>query len=248
MGGPERARVGVVIQVRMRSTRLPGKALMDLAGRPLIERLLRRVRASRLPLAAVVATSTADGDDAIAGLATRLHAPVVRGPERDLLARLAAACDAHRLEAFVRVTGDNPLTDPDGVDALVTAWQAAPCDYLTSVHPEGYALGTGAELITRVALAHAEAGLPAPEWRERVTTWIRTSGRFDCRRVSAPPACRAADCFLTVDWPEDVEVLRHVYRRFDGRDDVPLPEILAFLRRAPEVRALNAHRHTAPVD
>jgi spore coat polysaccharide biosynthesis protein SpsF (cytidylyltransferase family) len=240
--------VGVVIQTRMGSTRLPGKALVDLAGLPLIERLVRRVAASRLPLGMLVATSVAAADDAIVAMAARLRVPVVRGPEQDLLARLSAACDFHRLEAFVRVTGDNPLTDPDGVDALVEAWRAAPCDYLSTVHPDGYALGTGAELITRAALARAEAALTALEWRARVTTWIRTSGRFECRRVSAPPACRASDCFLTVDWPEDVEVLSHVYRRFDGRDDVPLPEILAFLRERPEVRALNAHRHVPPTD
>lgn len=243
MGWPEGARIGVVIQARMSSTRLPGKALVDLAGRPLLERLWRRLTACRLPATAVVATSITPADEAIVALARRLGAPLVRGPEQDVLARLLAACDRHELVAFVRVTGDNPLTDPGGVDALIAAWRQKPCDYLHTVHRDGYPLGAGAELLTRDALVSAATVLSTAAARERVTTWIRTSGRFECRRLDAPAACRAADCFLTVDWPDDVEVLRRVYARFAGHDDVLLPDILGFLRTAPEVRALNAHRH-----
>jgi spore coat polysaccharide biosynthesis protein SpsF len=248
MERPDTAQVGVVIQARMGSTRLPGKALADLAGRPLLERLWRRLRMCRLPAVAVVATSTAAADDAIAALGAGLGAAVVRGPEQDVLTRLLGACAAHRLDALVRVTGDNPLTDPAGVDALIASWREQPCDYLTTVHSEGYVLGTGAELVTRAALIRAQSLLPPGEWRERVTSWIRTASGFECRRLPAPPACRAAECFLTVDWPEDLDVLRHVYRALDGRDDVPLPDILTFLRGAPRIRALNAHRHGPPGD
>src|SRR6476660_5444669 len=107
-------RVGVVIQARISSGRLPGKALADVAGKPLLRRLYDRMRTCRRADEVVVATSDRPADDVIARACADWAAPVHRGPEQDLTTRLLGAARSIDVSAIVRVTGDNPLTDPGG--------------------------------------------------------------------------------------------------------------------------------------
>src|SRR5690348_17614017 len=103
----------------MGSTRLPGKALVPICGQPLLQRLCNRMALCRTAQEVIVATSDRLRDDAIEECCARWRVKVFRGPEQDLTARLLGAADAFGLSDFVRVTGDNPLTDPEGVDALM---------------------------------------------------------------------------------------------------------------------------------
>src|SRR2546429_6612970 len=113
-------RFGIVVQARLNSSRLPRKALHPIRGKSLLYRLCDRMTQSREAQTLLVATSDQPQDKEIQDACRARGIPVFRGSERDLTSRLLGAAQAHNLTAFVRVTGDNPLTDPEGIDELIS--------------------------------------------------------------------------------------------------------------------------------
>src|SRR6185437_11981074 len=105
---PNDRRVGILVQARMGSTRLPGKALAPICGKPLLQRLCNRMALCRCAHEVIVATSDQPQDDVIEECCAQWGVKDFRGPGRDLTARLLGAADAFRLSEFVRVTADNP--------------------------------------------------------------------------------------------------------------------------------------------
>ncbi|WP_228489262.1 aldo/keto reductase [Raineyella fluvialis] len=164
-------RTRVVIQSRLNSSRLPGKAMMMIGGMPLIELVARR--ASRGGHEVVVATSREEYDQRITDHLTAQGIPVLRGPLDDVLARfLAATADLDDTDRVVRLTGDNPVVDADLVDELIAAVEASAWSYgridLARV-PEGL----GVEVFTAADLREAAAKATTAYDHEHVTPWIR---------------------------------------------------------------------------
>jgi spore coat polysaccharide biosynthesis protein SpsF len=238
-------RVAVVLQARISSGRLPGKALADVAGKPLLRRLYDRMRTCRRSDAVIVATSDRPADDVIAKACAEWDAPVHRGPEQDLTTRLLGAARAVRADAIVRVTGDNPLTDPAGVDDLIETFRRTGAALVHNGHRLGYPYGTGTEMIAVAAIEACDRDLVGGAERELFATHIRQQPeRFPCFKVSAPPELLRPDLFLTVDYPEDLAMVSRVFAHFGGRDDVPLRDVVRWLDREPAVATLNRHLHT----
>jgi len=238
-------RVGVVIQARISSGRLPGKALADVAGKPLLYRLYDRMRTCRRADAVIVATSDRPADDVIAEACADWGAPVHRGPEQDLTTRLLGAARSCDVSAIVRVTGDNPLTDPGGVDELIETFRRTGHAVVHNHHRLGYPYGTGTELIAVAAIEACDRELVGPAERELFATFVRQHPeRFPCTKVAAPPDVYRPELFLTVDYPEDLALVSRVFAHFGGRDDVPLRDVVAWLDREPETAAMNRHLHT----
>ncbi|MEA5153660.1 aldo/keto reductase [Raineyella sp.] len=164
-------RTRVVIQSRLNSSRLPGKAMMMIGGMPLIELVARR--AGRGGHEVVVATSREEYDQRIADHLTRRGIRVLRGSLDDVLSRFVAATeDLADTDRVVRLTGDNPIVDTELVDELIVAVEASGHSYgridLARV-PEGL----GVEVFTAADLRRAAATATAPYDHEHVTPWIR---------------------------------------------------------------------------
>jgi spore coat polysaccharide biosynthesis protein SpsF (cytidylyltransferase family) len=230
----------------MGSTRLPGKALLRLEGEPLLLRLCKHVALSRVPDTLAVATSDQPRDRAIVAACESWGIPVFCGPEYDLTARLLGAAREYRLDAVVRVTGDNPLTDPDGIDALIRAFRKHDVDMVHNVHHLGYPYGTGAELMKVAVLEWCDRTLSGTHEREYVFHYVRRSAeRFSCIKLNAPPELHRPGLFLTVDYSEDVWLARRIYQHFGGRNDMRLREIVQFLDANPEIGRVNSHLHEA---
>lgn len=161
----------VVIQSRLSSSRLPGKALMSVAGMPLVELVARR--ASRTGFTVAVATSIESYDDLIAATLGRAGIPVVRGPLDDVLARfLMATADLTDTDRVVRLTGDNPVADADLVQELIDAMDSSGAEYGRvdiDVVPEGL----GVEVFSAGLLRQAGREATSSYDREHVTPWIR---------------------------------------------------------------------------
>src|SRR5262249_44302968 len=143
-----------IVQARMGSTRLPGKVLRDVLGRPLLQWLLERLRLAKRIQGIVVATTTAPGDDPIETLCDKLGVSCYRGSEFDVLDRYHDAAVAAHAERIVRVTADCPLLDPSIVDQLVDLLDRTECDY-ASTDERTFPLGMDAEAFTFTALEAA---------------------------------------------------------------------------------------------
>lgn len=240
-----RERIGIVVQVRMARSRLPGKALLPIEEKPLLRRLCDRVMLSRRADTLLVATSDQPADEAIEDACHSWGLPVFRGSETDLITRLLGAAQAHNLTALVRATGDDPLTDPNGIDELISTYLETEAELMHNEHRRGYPFGTRAEVISVDALQQCSHLVTVPGEREDFIGWMRAStAYFHYLAVSAPLHLIRPDYFLTVGYREDVELLSRVYRRFGLGDDIPLASIIRYLHQHPEVVRINQHLHT----
>ena len=145
-------RVVAVIQARMGSSRLPGKTMMDVAGVPLLDRLLRQLRGAATLDTVVIATSVDPADDVIEKFCRGKGFAVVRGSEQDVLSRYVLAAEAANADVVVRLTADCPLHSPDTVDEVVSAFLAGAVDYACNTNPYTRPDGQDVEVFTRAAL------------------------------------------------------------------------------------------------
>src|SRR5688500_8132039 len=138
-------KVVAVVQARAGSTRLPGKVLMDVAGRPMLARIMHRVAAASRVDEVVLATSDLDRDDPVAELAASEGFGVFRGSEEDVLGRFAGAARAADADVVVRITGDCPLIAPEVIDEVVTRLVDDGADYASNVLRRTFPKGLDAE-------------------------------------------------------------------------------------------------------
>jgi len=239
-------RINAVIQARAGSTRLPGKVLADLGGRPVLEWVVRAARAATRVDEVIVATSTLAGDDAVADLATSLGVPVVRGSEDDVLSRFVAALDAHPADAVVRLTADCPLLDPTLIDAVAGAWAAAPAhDYVSTVLVRCLPRGLDVELVSAQALRVVDRMATGHD-RVHVTSALYADpSAYRLLGLCVTPA--ADDLRVTLDTPEDLVLLRALVAVLP---DAPPPwrDVVSTLRARPDLVAINAGVRQKPVE
>ncbi len=198
----------VVVQARMGSSRLPGKVLADLGGRPVLQLMLERLRPAHVDRV-VVATSARAIDDPVATLATTLGVDVVRGPETDVLARFALVLDRFPADDVVRLTADCPLTDPALVDAALDLHRATGADYTSNSLERTFPDGLDVEVVRTAALRAAVAEATEPEQREHVTPFVyRHPERF--RLASLETTEWLGHERWTLDTPDDLARLRAI--------------------------------------
>lgn len=240
MSGP--ARTVAIIQARMGSTRLPGKVLADIGGRPMLWHVVGRLRRSRGIDAVAVATSTGPADDPIAAFCRDAEVSCVRGSEQDVLDRYRQAARELDAATVVRITADCPLLDPAVVDRVVAAFAAGEYDYACNVLRPTYPDGLDVEVFSRTALERAWREANRPAEREHVTVYLRASGRFRVApNVACEPDLSGQSLRWTVDSAADLAFVRAVYAAL-GANGAPfgLPEVLRLLEEHPEMSEINA--------
>lgn len=231
------------VQVRMGSTRLPGKALADVEGKPVLHWIIERLRAATTLDGVVVATSDSERDDPIRTLAAALDIPCFSGSEDDVVDRLHATARETNATALVRVTGDCPLVDPAVVDQVVNAYRAVgeQLDYASNVSPPTFPDGLDVEVYSRTTLERLDA-LTDPFWREWFAIYV-SEHPAEFRAVNVQHEPDLSDLRWTLDHAEDLQFVREVYSRLaDGHTVFGLEDVLALLRREPELGQINA-RH-----
>ena len=223
----------------MGSTRLPGKVMRQVCGRPLIDLLLERLgRAERVD-AIVVATTQDPQDDELAAHVASLGVGVYRGSTDDVLGRYAAAAAEYRADVVVRITGDCPLVDPALVDLVVESLEREESDYASNLSPPMFPDGLDVEAFRAAALAAAHAGAAARFDREHVTPYLRREPQF--RRSCVHSAEDHSAERWTVDDPEDFAVVSAVFGVFEPRTDFTWREVIELAHQRSELFAANRH-------
>ncbi len=196
--------VGVIIQARMGSTRLPGKVLKPIAGKPLLDHVLGRLSLLRYPIKVVVATTDLPQDDVIVRHCEARAVAVFRGSESDVLDRYYRCAHEHRFAHVVRLTADNPFTDMDELQRLIELHLTQGNDYTHSfgVMP----LGVGAEIFSFAALEKSARDGDAPNHREHVNEYIQENPTlFGIGALQVVDGKSRPDLRLTVDTEEDYQ-------------------------------------------
>lgn len=230
-------RTVAIVQARMGSKRLPGKVLAPIGGRPMIALLLERLaRAARVD-GIVLATSVLPRDNELARAITTLGYPVIRGSETDVLDRYHRAAQQIAADIVVRITGDCPVVDPAIVDDLIELRERQAVDYASNIAPPSFPDGLDVEVFTAKALHQACVEATTARDREHVTPYLRESGKFTAANLAAD-ADHSGERW-TVDGPEDLEVIRHIFGHFAPHSTFAWKDVLALSKAEPAIFALN---------
>lgn len=235
-------RVGIIIQARMTSTRLPGKVLMPVMGKPLleyqIERLQRVLRADDI----IIATTTKKSDQPIADLAERLGIKVFRGSEEDVLSRYFGAAQENCIDVVVRITSDCPLIDPVLVDDIIATYQnnSESCDYVSNCLIRTFPRGMDTEVFPFRLLEKAYWEANEQPYREHVTPYIyEDNQRF--RLLNVAFQRDESHQRWTVDTPEDFILIERILETLYPINPLfELEEVLALMFIHPDWAEINS--------
>jgi spore coat polysaccharide biosynthesis protein SpsF len=251
-------KVVILIQARMGSSRLPGKVMMDIAGQPMLSRVyIRSSRAARVDQT-LVATTTEAADDPIAEYCDFSGITCTRGSQFDVLDRYYQAAKQAKADIVVRITADCPVIDPVLIDAVVKAVTEEQFDFACNRLPppwgRTYPIGLDTEVVTFRNLERALKEAKEPQEREHVMPFFYegvklTSVNRQLETGVSPRGFKVAllqhttdfgEYRWTVDTAEDLELIRQVFSRFEGRDDFSWKEILDLVHNEPGLMEINA--------
>ena len=231
----------------MGSTRLPGKALADIEGRPLLSVLLARVRRSAVD-GIIFATTEEKADDVLVDWARAEGCLRFRGSTDDVLNRVVGAARQMHADIVVRVCGDTPLIDPAMIDVGVTLVRGGVCDLAMGNNQRRFPFGVSAHVCKYADLAWLDRSLYDRVQRENVTLAMwETLGKYRVHAYAGRRAWELPGQRLQVDYPEDLEVIRAIHKALGPGDGYGTGEIVRFLRAHPEIAALNHDRKEKPV-
>jgi spore coat polysaccharide biosynthesis protein SpsF len=233
----------IIVQARMTSTRLPGKVMKTVLGKPLLEYLIERLRRVKLANKIVIATTMNDIDLPIVELCAYLNIACFRGSEDDVLARYHGAAIAHNADVIVRVTSDCPVIDPKVIDNIIKFYLAhqSEYDYVSNRIKRTYPRGMDSEIFSLKVLNETFCEATEPSDREHVTPFIyRHPKRYRLANVSANK--NQSHHRWTVDTHEDFLLVSKIIEMlYPVKPEFNLEDILHFFEMHPEFFQINAH-------
>ena len=243
-------KTGIIVQARMGSSRLPGKVVRELAGRPMLEHIIARLQRVAGAQSLIVATTVENRDEVVAAIARRSGADCFRGGEGDVLGRYYDAARRFDLGIVVRVCADCPLIDPAVIDEMLATFAAldGSIDYLSNTLVRSYPRGLDAEIFTFSALEKAFHEARQDYEREHVTPYIwQHPERFRLRNHGRHPDLSRHR--WTVDTAEDFELISKIYSALYRESGIfLLDDVLRLLEKHPQWPAINRHVKQKPVD
>ena len=229
-----------IIQARMGSTRLPGKVLADICGKPLLKRLIERVSATPGIDRVIVATTIDPADDVLVNWCDAQAVPVFRGSVDDVLDRFWQCAQQHPAEFIIRVTADDPLKDPEIIaQALALCASSPEVDYASNTLKPTFPEGLDIEVVRFRTLERAAREAELPSEREHVMPYVwKHPDRFVLRAFTMQPDL--SHWRWTVDKPADLELVRKIFAHFADQPLIGYQAVIAWLEHNPELLAMNA--------
>jgi len=228
----------IFITVRMKSIRLPKKAILKIKGKTVIEHLIERVKLARLPDLIVLCTSTNPDDDILVSIAKKNGIEYFRGSEDDKLDRHLNAAIKYDVDFMVNVEGDNIFYDHEMIDKTIETFIHTQADYITC---KDLPLGTAAHGIKFEALKKI-CEIKDETDTEVYGGYFKETGLFKVEYLDVEDELRHPEIRMTLDYPEDYEFFKAVFDELYNRRKVfTLKEILALLRKNPQIMEMNKH-------
>lgn len=229
-----------IIQARLGSTRLPGKVMMDLNGKPVLERVIERIKRAKLVNDIVVATEIMSA--VIIDYCIDHNINVYCGSENDVMKRVLEAALRFNVDTIVEITADCPLIDPDLIDDCVALYQNNPLiDYVSNCVPvRSFPDGMDVQVYSKDVLNVVNTNI---DIKKHVGYHIATdfNQSFNCVCIPAPSEYRWPNLRLTLDELEDFQLIEKIYHHFElwNQHDFRITDILEFLRINPVLLKLN---------
>lgn len=231
-----------IVQARMGSTRLPGKVMMNLIGKPMLVHELSRIARSKWVSSLVVATTTSHSDDCIVDMCKEHDCQFFRGSEPDVLDRYYQCAKQFGADSVIRLTADCPLIEPTIIDRVVEEFihKSPYVDYVSNIIPQRtFPQGLDTEVMSFSALERSWIEDKNPALREHVTQYIlrnpdkfKVAGVMNDRDVS--------NLRWTVDTKEDFQLVNEIYSYF-GHNHFSWNDVLNLLEMKPELNLINGH-------
>jgi spore coat polysaccharide biosynthesis protein SpsF len=230
----------VILQARMSSSRLPGKVLRAIKGKPMIEWQIRRIRQSSAEQI-ILATSSEREDDPLCKVVGELEIDVFRGSLNDVHSRFESIIENSNPPYFIRLTGDCPLVMPELLDQMINHFESHNYDYLSNTQPPTYPDGLDIEIISSKAfLEYSKLELSAED-REHVTLGItKRPDLFNCSNYFSKKDLSSMR--WTVDYEEDFNFVSDVYGFFQGQEmEFTIDDILDAINSGKIRESLKTH-------
>ena len=231
--------IGCIIQARMGSSRLPGKALMKSdSGKPLLYYVINQLRYCSKVKNLVIATTTNQEDDEIEKFANDNSVNIFRGKEKDVLDRYFQCAKKYSFSTIVRITADCPLIDPQIVDKVIEQFFSENYDFATNTLTRTFPIGTDVEVFSFSALNKAWENAQLPSEREHVTPYFHNKENFKIINVENDK--NISNLRLTVDRIEDFELIKQILNNI-SINPIHLEDVLELFSRKPELIEINKH-------
>ncbi len=229
------------IEARMTSTRLPGKVLLPLAGKPALERLIERLRRSEYLNEIVVATTINKADNPIVELADKLRVKHFRGSEEDVLGRVLGAARSVDADIIAEVTGDCPLVDWRLIDKGIEEFFSRKADYASNLINPSFPIGFDVQVFPTAVLAEVDELTHDPIDRTHVSYYIYNHPeKYKLHNWQADASCHWPDLRVTLDEKEDYELLNIIFEKLLPRnEDFSASDVIIFLKNNPKLLEIN---------
>jgi len=235
-------RIGIIVQARMGSTRLPGKVMLPVEDKPVLQHIIERLKECKFAAEIIIATTNKERDDIIVDLAKANGVKYFRGSEEDVLSRYYFAAKENDLDVVVRITSDCPFVDPSIIDAMIREFlNDQSYDYLSNCQPRTFPRGLDVEIFTFKALETNFAKAKESFEKEHVTPYFyQHPGQFVLKSYNSP--IDYSDYRLTLDTDEDYLLVKEIYRMiYPLNNHFRSKEIIDLLEQNRDLSLINAH-------
>ncbi|OEH85489.1 hypothetical protein BHU72_05225 [Desulfuribacillus stibiiarsenatis] len=237
MFGNSEKKICATIEARMTSTRLPGKVMLDIAGKPVIQHIIERLRRSKYLDEIVVATTTNYEDDVLVKLCEEIGCKYYRGSENDVLLRVLQAAQSVSGDIIVEITGDCPFADWRHVDTLIAKFFSGDYDYVSNTIERTFPDGFDVQVFPTSVLNEVNTLTSCPVDHEHVSLFIYSNAdRYKLLNWYAPSNLNYPDIEVTLDTKEDYKLISTIYEALYYKDqDFSADEVVEYLLQNPQL-------------
>ena len=231
----------------MSSSRLPGKVLSDIEGKPMLIRQLERLRNSLKDIPIICLTSDDNSDDQIEKSCKKNNFLCFRGSLNNVLKRYIDAIDYYKINNIVRIGGDDPLVDPDACNLVIEEHKKSNADFIYTSHKNGWPFGTVCELISSSSLNDmAKKKNLSNLYQEHIIPWFHDNPNlFKIIKIYSPKNICRPNYYFSVDYPEDIQLIRNIYKKLKHLGDYfSFQDVINLCDEDPKILEINKHLHT----